>query len=85
MLNAIFSALILGAHISLRTIACLVIVIVGFAVGVGGEIELSPKGLLAGLLSSVAVSLNSIYTKKVRNRNHPVRRPHTSQWRMLYV
>lgn len=63
--NAIFSIVILGANVSVRTAACLVVVITGFIVGVGGEVHLSPLGVQWGLISSVAVSLNSIYTKKV--------------------
>ena len=40
-------------------------VIVGFLIGSGGEVNFSVKGTLAGLLSSLFVSLNSIFTKKV--------------------
>eukprot|EP00904_Undaria_pinnatifida_P003370 jgi/Undpi1/13033/HiC_scaffold_8.g02696.m1 len=62
--NAVFSVVILGSNVSPRTIACLGVVIVGFIVGVGGEIKLSLLGVQWGLISSVSVSLNSIYTKK---------------------
>lgn len=58
--------MILGSQVSLRTIGCLAVVITGFIVGVGGEVHLSVLGVQWGLISSVAVSLNSIYTKKVR-------------------
>lgn len=57
--------MILGANVSSRTIACLGVVITGFIVGVGGEVKLSLLGVQWGLISSVSVSLNSIYTKKV--------------------
>lgn len=60
------SIVILGASISARTTACLAVVLAGFIVGVGGEVKLSVLGVQWGLISSVAVSLNSIYTKKVR-------------------
>lgn len=63
--NAIFSVVILGSVVSGRTIMCLVVVITGFVVGCGGEVKLSILGVQWGLISSVAVSLNSIYTKKV--------------------
>lgn len=61
--NAILSAVILKSRISFRTVCCLGIVIIGFIVGVRGE---GPKraGVVCGVVSSVAVSLNSIYTKK---------------------
>lgn len=73
MFNAIFSFIMLGSKVSTRTVGCLVIVIAGFIVGVGGEVKLSVLGVQWGLISSVAVSLNSIYTKKVgavRTRLH---------------
>lgn len=56
---------ILGSVVSARTIMCLVVVITGFLVGCGGEVKLSIIGVQWGLISSVAVSLNSIFTKKV--------------------
>lgn len=63
--NAIFSVVILGSVVSCRTIACLAVVITGFIVGCEGEVKLSVLGVQWGLISSVSVSLNSIYTKKV--------------------
>ncbi|CAN0509639.1 unnamed protein product, partial [Scytosiphon promiscuus] len=63
--NAIFSVVILGSNVSSRTIACLAVVITGFIVGVGGEVKLSLLGVQWGLISSVSVSLNSIFTKEV--------------------
>ena len=73
MFNAVFSVVILGSNVSPRTIACLGVVIVGFIVGVGGEIKLSLLGVQWGLISSVSVSLNSIYTKKVSGLLPPLR------------
>lgn len=64
--NAIFSVVILGSVVSTRTVLCLVVIITGFIVGCGGEVKLSILGVQWGLISSVAVSLNSIYTKKVQ-------------------
>jgi GDP-fucose transporter C1 len=43
----------------------LVIIIIGFVLGINGEINFSLFGTAAGVLSSVFVSLNSIYTSKV--------------------
>lgn len=59
--------MILRSVVSCRTIMCLVVVITGFIVGCGGEVKLSILGVQWGLISSVAVSLNSIYTKKVKS------------------
>lgn len=67
MFNAIFSVMILGSVVSCRTIACLAVVITGFIVGCEGEVQLSVLGVQWGLISSVSVSLNSIYTKKVKS------------------
>jgi len=47
------------------TLVMLGVVIVGFLVGSGGEVRFSLAGTVFGVLSSVFVSLNSIYTKKV--------------------
>ena len=63
--NVVLSQFILGSHSSIRTIACLMIVIVGFFLGAGGEINFSMKGTVAGVCSSLFVSLNSIFTKKI--------------------
>jgi solute carrier family 35 (GDP-fucose transporter), member C1 len=40
-------------------------VIVGFIAGIQGEIDFSLVGTAAGVLSSVFVSLNAIYTSKM--------------------
>jgi GDP-fucose transporter C1 len=45
--------------------ACLGIVVVGFLLGANGEVNFSMKGTIAGICSSLFVSLNSIFTKKV--------------------
>ncbi|CAM9652801.1 unnamed protein product [Pylaiella littoralis] len=62
--NALFSVVILRSVVSCRTIGCLVVVLAGFIVGCEGEVQLSKLGIQWGLISSVAVSLNAIYTKK---------------------
>lgn len=63
--NVIFSGLLLGIPTSKRTIFCLCIVISGFYVGSQGEINFSLVGTICGVLSSLFVSLNSIFTKRV--------------------
>jgi GDP-fucose transporter C1 len=63
--NVGFSAYMLGSVTSPKVLMCLGVVIVGFFIGSQGELNFSMKGTLAGILSSLFVSLNSIYTKKV--------------------
>lgn len=63
--NVFFSRIFLGIHSSFKTILCLGIVIVGFLIGSHGELNFSLIGTVSGILSSLFVSLNSIYTKKV--------------------
>ena len=47
---------------SLVTCSTLLVVIIGFYVGIDGEINFSLLGTISGVLSSVFVSLNSIFT-----------------------
>jgi GDP-fucose transporter C1 len=63
--NVAFSRIMLGSTSSQNTIVCLLIVMLGFFLGSGGELDFSLKGTIAGVASSLFVSLNSIYTKKV--------------------
>lgn len=63
--NVIFSSVMLGSSSSQQTMACLGVVILGFFLGSSGELNFSMKGTVAGIASSLFVSLNSIYTKKV--------------------
>jgi len=63
--NVIFTNILLGSSTSPRTLACLGIVIFGFFLGSKGEVNFSLAGTIAGVLSSLFVSLNSIFTKKV--------------------
>lgn len=50
---------------SLPVIACCGIVILGFYIGSEGEMDFSLMGTLFGVCSSLFVSLNSIFTKKM--------------------
>jgi hypothetical protein len=63
--NVIFTFLILGKSTSLLTCSTLLVVLGGFYFGIEGEINFSLFGTLAGVISSVFVSLNSIFTAKV--------------------
>mmetsp|Transcript_29670 Transcript_29670/g.30076 ORF Transcript_29670/g.30076 Transcript_29670/m.30076 type:complete len:306 (-) Transcript_29670:110-1027(-) len=63
--NAFFTYTLLGKRTSLQTCLTLVIIILGFFIGIEGEINLSTIGTLCGVISSVFVSLNSVYTSKV--------------------
>lgn len=63
--NVFFSRVFLGIPTSFKTILCLGIVIIGFVLGSHGELNFSLIGTLAGVMSSLFVSLNSIFTKKV--------------------
>jgi len=63
--NVFFSRVFLGIPTSFKTILCLGVVIVGFLIGSHGELNFSLIGTVSGILSSLFVSLNSIFTKKV--------------------
>lgn len=63
--NIFLSWMILGIKSSGQTVSCLIIVIAGFYIGCQGELNYSSQGTYFGTISSLFVSLNSIYTKKV--------------------
>eukprot|EP00543_Licmophora_paradoxa_P006531 CAMPEP_0202456640 /NCGR_PEP_ID=MMETSP1360-20130828/13847_1 /ASSEMBLY_ACC=CAM_ASM_000848 /TAXON_ID=515479 /ORGANISM="Licmophora paradoxa, Strain CCMP2313" /LENGTH=328 /DNA_ID=CAMNT_0049076507 /DNA_START=92 /DNA_END=1078 /DNA_ORIENTATION=- len=63
--NVFFSRALLGIPTSWTTIMCLLVVIAGFVMGSTGELNFSVKGTIAGICSSLFVSLNSIFTKKI--------------------
>lgn len=63
--NVVFSQILLGSTSSPKTLGCLAIVIGGFFMGSKGELNFSLIGTVAGVASSLFVSLNSIFTKKV--------------------
>lgn len=63
--NVLFTYLVLGKETSVMTCSTLLIVIFGFYLGIDGEINLSVIGTAAGVLASVFVSLNGIYTAKI--------------------
>jgi len=63
--NVIFTFTILGNTTSFATCATLLVVILGFLIGVDGELNFSLYGTIFGVCSSVFVSLNGIFTAKV--------------------
>ncbi len=62
--NVIFTYLLMGERTSLKVCATLAIVILGFYIGIEGELDFSLLGTVFGVASSCFVSLNAIYTKK---------------------
>ncbi len=63
--NVIFSYLLLGVPTCRKTLGCLMVVIIGFFIGTKGELNFSLIGTSCGIASSIFVSLNSIFTKKI--------------------
>ena len=63
--NVVFTYFALGKSTSLLTCSTLLVVILGFYCGIEGEVDFSFLGTVAGVLASLFVSLNSIYTTKV--------------------
>lgn len=63
--NVVLSNVLLGSNTSGKTMLCLSLVILGFFMGSKGEMNFSMQGTIAGICSSLFVSLNSIYTKKI--------------------
>ncbi|CAB3396643.1 unnamed protein product [Caenorhabditis bovis] len=66
--NVVCSYLILGNKTSIPAIGCCLLIIFGFFLGVDQEDasgSLSTVGVIFGVLASLAVALNAIYTRKV--------------------
>ena len=64
----LLSYTILKQYVSLRTILCCATIVAGFVLGIdqeGKSVDLSILGVMCGVLASLCVSLNAIYTKKV--------------------
>ena len=62
--NVIFTYFLLGERTSVKVCLTLAIVILGFYIGIEGELDFSLLGTVFGVASSCFVSLNAIYTKK---------------------
>jgi solute carrier family 35 (GDP-fucose transporter), member C1 len=65
LFNVVLGACILGSSTTLRTKGCLALVVAGFFLGTQGELNFSLAGSVFGVLSSLFVSLNAVFTKKV--------------------
>eukprot|EP00096_Caligus_rogercresseyi_P011510 TRINITY_DN4535_c0_g1_i3.p1 TRINITY_DN4535_c0_g1~~TRINITY_DN4535_c0_g1_i3.p1 ORF type:complete len:326 (+),score=68.75 TRINITY_DN4535_c0_g1_i3:148-1125(+) len=66
--NVLFTYFLLGEKTSIKAIGCCLLIIAGFLLGVNQENAigtLSLSGTVYGVLASLFVCLNSIYTKKV--------------------
>jgi len=63
--NVFLSQCILGSTTTGRTAVCLLVVVCGFFMGAKGEVNFTIIGTAFGICSSLFVSLNSIFTKKV--------------------
>ncbi|XP_071815701.1 GDP-fucose transporter 1-like isoform X1 [Apostichopus japonicus] len=66
--NVVLSYTVLKQATSVPAIACCAVIVIGFILGVnqeGNTGELSYLGVAFGILASLCVSLNSIFTKKV--------------------
>lgn len=63
--NVVLSFILLGEKTSFKSILCCFVMIAGFWVGVDNEVHFSLIGTIFGVISSMFVSLNAIYTKKV--------------------
>lgn len=62
--NVIFSYLLLGKTTNAATNGTLVVVITGFICGIDGELGLTISGVITGVVASIFVALNIIYTAK---------------------
>jgi len=65
--NVVFSYFVLGQKTSTRACMCCGLIIAGFVLGIREEgtlIDLSYKGVFFGVIGSLFVCLNAIYTKK---------------------
>ena len=76
--NVVFSYLLLHIYTSVPVLVCCSIVIFGFYIGSEGEVDFSIMGTLFGVCSSLFVSLNSIFTKKM------IPRVQNNSWRLCY-
>lgn len=63
--NVVFTYFFLSQITSMAAIGTLLIVVTGFFVGADGEVEFSLHGTFFGIMSSVFVALNSVYTSRI--------------------
>lgn len=62
--NVIFTYYVLGKATDGYSLATLIVVIFGFYIGIDGELDFSLFGTAAGVIASIFVALNGIYTSK---------------------
>lgn len=62
--NVLFTFLMFGSKTSSKCLLTLAIVVIGYVLGVDGEIEFSPIGVFFGIMSSVFVALYSNFVKQ---------------------
>jgi GDP-fucose transporter C1 len=77
--NVGFSYALLGQTTSYKQIGCIAAVCVGFVVGIEGEVNFSLLGTMFGVISSLFVCFNSIWTKKTL----PI--VDQNMWRLTFV
>lgn len=63
--NVVFQFIFLRQTTGFNTLLTLVVIIVGFVIGIDGEIDFNLIGTVAGVASSVFVSLNAIFVKRM--------------------
>lgn len=63
--NVIFQFIFLRQSTGFNTLLTLVVIIIGFVVGIDGELDFNLIGTVAGVASSVFVSLNAIFVKRM--------------------
>ncbi|XP_076343229.1 GDP-fucose transporter 1-like [Tachypleus tridentatus] len=66
--NVIFTYYMLQVKTSPKAVICCIVIVSGFCIGVDQENSagnVSVMGIIYGILASICVSLNSIYTKKI--------------------
>eukprot|EP01098_Paradermamoeba_levis_P015610 TRINITY_DN8019_c0_g1_i2.p2 TRINITY_DN8019_c0_g1~~TRINITY_DN8019_c0_g1_i2.p2 ORF type:complete len:453 (-),score=124.41 TRINITY_DN8019_c0_g1_i2:82-1440(-) len=77
LFNIVFTFYLLGQRTSSRAIQACLVVMVGFILGSKGEANFSWNGIIFGVISSLFVSLYSIYVKKAM----PV--VNDNQWKLM--
>jgi solute carrier family 35 (GDP-fucose transporter), member C1 len=63
--NVFFQFIFLQKWTNVSTLLTLLVIIVGFVLGIDGEVDFNLLGTISGVMSSVFVSLNAIFNAKV--------------------
>lgn len=75
--NIVFSFLLLGQKTTSKALGACAVIVAGYYLGVDGEVRFSRQGVIFGVISSVFVSLYSIFVKRV------LKILHDNHWRLL--